>query len=52
MEIRGVEVPDKCEVCVLADTKRGGCRATGWYYIREKGEDKPKWCPIVEESEE
>lgn len=47
--IKGMEMPRDCEECRFSEVIDGlGCIVTHLVILRRYGQDKPKWCPLIE----
>ena len=44
--IKGMPMPKSCGECFFYDN--GCCSVTMYIVLLKRGEDKPKWCPLVE----
>lgn len=44
--IKGMRMPKSCGECFFYDN--GCCSVTMYIVLLKRGEDKPKWCPLVE----
>lgn len=48
--VKGMRMPKSCGECFFYDN--GGCFVTMYIVLLKRDEDKPKWCPLVEVSED
>jgi len=47
--IKGMKMPRDCEECRFSEVIDGlGCMVTHYLILRRHGQDKPKWCPLIE----
>lgn len=49
--VKGLAMPQGCEECRFSTDDCYGCRATLSVIEREKDEDRPKWCPLIDVSD-